>query len=100
MSGQASFRVLVTGLALTALELVGCAGHQQSAVDPAGPQAGKIAGLWWFFLWLLTAIFIVVMAFVLLALMRHHRGIVQQSVQETHLPPPETETRLTRIVTG
>jgi cytochrome c oxidase subunit II len=100
MSGRASFGTVATALALTSLELVGCAGHQQSAVDPGGPQAGKIAGLWWFFLWLLTAIFVVVMAFVLLALMRRNRGIGQQQLEETHLPPAETETRLTRIVAG
>ena len=45
-----------------ALVLAACGGHQQSALDAAGPQAGQIESLWWFFLWLLGAIFVIVVA--------------------------------------
>ena len=86
--------------AFALLLLTGCAGHQQSVVDPGGPQAGRIAGLWWFFLWLLTAIFIVVMAFTLWTLLRRHRGIEQEPLAATHLPSEQTERKLTRVVTG
>jgi heme/copper-type cytochrome/quinol oxidase subunit 2 len=48
-------------LAFLSLCLATCAGHQQSAVDAAGPQAGRIEGLWWFFFWILLAIFIIVL---------------------------------------
>ncbi len=85
-------------LALSVLALNACAGHQQSAVDPAGPQAGKISALWWFFLALLGAIFLTVMVFTLWTLMRRHRGIEQEQLERTHAPSQPTEAKLTRIV--
>jgi cytochrome c oxidase subunit II len=86
--------------ALVLLVLNACAGHQQSAVDPVGPQSGKIATLWWFFVALLGAIFIIVMVFTLLTLVRRHRGIEQEPVEAQHRPSEETEHKLTRIVAG
>ncbi len=98
MSGRAQrTAALLTSCILT---LTGCAGHEQSVVDPSGPQAGKIAVLWWFFLWLLTAIFVIVLALTLWTLMRRHRGIEQEPLETTHLPSEETESRLTRVVTA
>lgn len=85
---------------LVFLVLNACAEHQQSAVDPVGPQSGKIATLWWFFVVLLGAIFIIVMVFTLLTLMRRHRGIEQEPVEAQHRPSEETEQKLTRIVAG
>ena len=81
------------------LVLNGCAGHQQSAVDAAGPQAGRIETLFWFFLAILGAVFIIVMAAAAWTLTKRHRGIEQEPLERTHLPPPQTETRLTRVVT-
>jgi cytochrome c oxidase subunit II len=85
---------------LVFLVLNACAGHQQSAVDAAGPQSGKIAALWWFFLWLLGVIFVIVMVFTLLSLMRRHRGIEQEPLEPRHRASEQTERRLTRVVTG
>jgi cytochrome c oxidase subunit II len=87
-------------LLLSALVLGGCAGPQQSVIDAAGPQSGRIAALWWFFLALLGAIYIVVMALALLALARRRRSIEQEPLERTHIPSGATEHRLTRIVTG
>ena len=42
----------------------------QSALDPAGPQAARIATLWWFLFGLLGAIFIAVIGFLLFAVVR------------------------------
>lgn len=78
--------------------LAGCAGSQQSVVNPGGPLAGRIAGLWWFFFWLLAAIFIVVMVLMLWTLTRRHREIAQEPLEITHLPSRQTESKLTRIV--
>ncbi|MBZ5583288.1 MAG: cytochrome c oxidase subunit II [Acidobacteriia bacterium] len=83
-----------------AVALNGCGGHQQSALDSVGPQAGKIESLWWFFLWLLTAIFLIVIFATLWALTRRHRGIEQEPLERIHLPSGETEHRLTRVVAG
>ncbi|MFL6354765.1 MAG: cytochrome c oxidase subunit II [Bryobacteraceae bacterium] len=77
-----------------------CAGHQQSAVDPAGPQSGKIAALWWFFTCLLGVIFVIVMLFTLVSLIRRHRGMEQEPLELRHLPSEETERKLTRVVAG
>jgi cytochrome c oxidase subunit 2 len=85
---------------LVFLVLNACAGHQQSAVDPVGPQSGKIAALWWFFVALLGAIFVIVMVFALLTLMRRRRGIEQEPLETRHSPSEQTERKLTRIVAG
>jgi cytochrome c oxidase subunit II len=85
---------------LPALWLAGCAGVRQSAVDPAGTQAGKIAGLFWFFLWLLTGVFVITLGLTLWTLTRRHRGIEQEPLESTHRPSGSTEAKLTRVVTG
>ncbi len=83
---------------LPALMLWGCAGHQQSVVDAAGPQSGRIEMLWWFLFWLLGAIFVIVIGVLLWALTRRHRGFEQEPLEETHAPSEETERRLARTV--
>src|SRR6266550_7046367 len=53
-----AFLVLAVGLGL---QLAGC-GRQgtPSSLDPQGPGAARIAGLWWFLLWTATAVFVLV----------------------------------------
>jgi heme/copper-type cytochrome/quinol oxidase subunit 2 len=53
-----------------ALALAGCAGSQQSMMDAAGPQSGRVEARWWLFFWLMLAIFVTVIAVMLWALMR------------------------------
>ncbi len=96
--GEQRKRALLYTLAF--LVLNACAGHQQSAVDAAGPQSDKIATLWWFFTWLLGVIFVIVMVFTLLSLMGRHRGIEQEPIEPRHRPSEQTEHRLTKIVAG
>ena len=72
----------------------------QSAVNPIGPQAGKIANLWWFFFWLLGAIYIVVMIAALWTLTRPNRGLAQEPLEGTHQLSPETERRTSRVIAG
>jgi cytochrome c oxidase subunit II len=76
----------------------GCAVRYQSAVDAAGPQATRIAGLFWMLTGLLGAIFVAVMALALWAVTRKHRGIEQEPLETTHIPSSATETTLTRRV--
>lgn len=88
-------------VAFSLLALTSCAGHQQSIVDPAGPQASKIAGLWWFFLFLLSAIFIAVIGFMLWTLTkRHSETEKEQTVESVHKPPETTESKLKHIITA
>ena len=90
-----SMRALA-GVAL--LFLFGCAGPQQSALDSAGPQAGRIEGLWWFFVAVLSAIFVAVIGVLLWSLVRRLRTPEPLIVRQTHLPTGETERRLARTV--
>lgn len=80
------------------LLLGACGVHHQSAVDAAGPQAGRIEGLFWFFTALLAAIFLIVIAVLLWTLTRRHRGIEQEPLEHTHMPSTATEERLSRTV--
>src|SRR3954452_12950608 len=80
------------------LVLTGCAGHQQSVLDPAGAQADRIAQLWWFFFWLLSVIFVLVIGVMLAALTRKHRGINQEPLGTRDKPSEQTESGLKRVV--
>ncbi len=75
-----------------------CAGHQQSALDSAGTQADRIESLWWFFLAVLSAVFVIVIATLLVSLTRGHRGVNQEPLERTHVPSEETERNLGRTV--
>lgn len=86
--------------AALALLLTSCIYNRQSAVDPAGPQSGRIDALWWSFFWLLGAIFVIVMVFMLLTLTRRHRGFEQEPLEGRHKASEETESRLRRVVAG
>src|SRR5258706_15465293 len=84
----------------TLLFAAGYGGAQQSAIDAAGPQAHRIATLGWLFLGLLGTIFLIVMALTLVALLRRHRGIDQEPLEQAHRPSPQTERRLAQVVGG
>jgi cytochrome c oxidase subunit II len=58
------------GLAL----LVGACGGVQSAVDPAGPQAERVATLWWVWLAVATVVWLAVVVALALALRRGMRA--------------------------
>lgn len=50
--------------------------RSQSALNPSGPQAGKIESLWWFALWTAAAVYVVTIAALLFAAFhrRRHTG--------------------------
>ncbi len=48
-----------------------------STLEPRGPAAERIEGLWWLMLWISTAVFIVVVGFLIVAVMRGHRKDVK-----------------------
>jgi cytochrome c oxidase subunit 2 len=71
-------------MAVLFLTLAACATREQSALDPAGPQSGKIAALWWFFFWLLGVIFVLVMVVMLWTLVRREQtGTCEPKLQRT-----------------
>ena len=73
------------------------ASAQQSALAPAGTQSQRIADLWWFFLALLGAVFVIVMAFTLWTLVRRPPAWAD-SIEQTHEPPTPVERKLGRNV--
>jgi len=87
---------------LTAVCLTGAlrAAEHQSVTDPAGPQSGRIASLWWFFFAVTCAVFVIVMALALWTLIHRSRGIAQEPLEARHLPSQQTERKLGRVVTG
>lgn len=84
-----------SALLMLALLTAGCAGNgSQSALDPAGPQAAHIEDLWWFFFWVCTVVYVLVISALLIGLWRgpfRLRDVVLA-------PDPAGERRRTRIV--
>jgi cytochrome c oxidase subunit II len=48
---------------------------EHSSLDPAGPMAASIAQLWWVFVGVSAVVYLVVIAFLLLALVRRRRAV-------------------------
>ena len=67
----------------------------RSALDPAGPQAGHIAALWWFMLWVCIAVLTLVTIALLIALFRART--TDSVAVTTPEPPPD---RRTGIIVG
>ncbi|MBV9761961.1 MAG: cytochrome c oxidase subunit II [Acidobacteriaceae bacterium] len=82
------------------LLLTSCIYNRQSAIDPAGPQSGRIDTLWWSFFWLLGAIFLIVMVLTAMTLTRQHRGFEQEPLEALHKASEKTEARLRSVITG
>jgi cytochrome c oxidase subunit 2 len=61
----------------------------QSALDSAGPQAGRIEDLWWIFFWVCTVVFVLVLIALLAAVFRSRTD-----------PSRDGERRLTQAVGG
>jgi cytochrome c oxidase subunit 2 len=78
---------------MLALAASGCAGPS-SALDPAGPQAGRIADLWWFFLWITAAIYGLVIIAMLITLRRRNAGDGAEVIG----PNPKVERGTTIVV--
>jgi cytochrome c oxidase subunit 2 len=87
-------------LFLLPLLFSGCAGVQ-SALDPAGPQAGSIGGLWWLMLYTLTAVFLSVMVVLVVAAFRP-RGAGRGETAHAPETKPDAgrERRMSRVVIG
>jgi cytochrome c oxidase subunit 2 len=73
-------------------------GGPQSAVDAAGIQADRLASLWWIFFWVTAVVYVVVIAFLIIAWIRNKRSD-EASLPDTH-PDSRREGRAKRIVGG
>lgn len=74
----------------------------QSALHPAGPQAGRIIDLWWMMVYVTGAVFLVVMAFLVAALVRRRgpQGGEAAGVPDVPdvRPEPSGERRMSHAV--
>lgn len=60
--------------------LAACAADAPSILEPAGPAAGKVEGLWWFLFWISVVVFLVVLALMVMAVKR--RGRLEDPIAE------------------
>ncbi|HEX4770730.1 MAG TPA: cytochrome c oxidase subunit II [Bryobacteraceae bacterium] len=73
---------------------------QQSALDPAGPQAGRIRSLESLLFGISVVIFVGVIGTLAVALFRRRRGIQQEPLESTHRPSAQTERKLLVVVSS
>lgn len=86
--GLAGILVLLLGALAS-----GCArSSPRSIAGPAGPQAGHIDSLWSLLFWICTAVFAVVIAALVLAVIRHHPA------PDTEALPDDARRRFTRVI--
>ncbi len=72
----------------------------QSALDPAAREAAHIDKLWWLYLWVLTAVFLLVAIWIFVAIRDTSRRRDPDSAPVIGLPEPAVQTRATRLVTS
>jgi cytochrome c oxidase subunit II len=84
-------------LALLSLIFSGCRGSQ-SALDAAGVQSAHLENLWWLFFYVCAAVYLIVMAVLIIALFRHKKASGETAPDIT--PNPEQEKRISNIIKG
>ena len=71
----------------------------QSALEPAGPQSGRIISLWWLMFYVTGAVFLIVMGFLVAALARSRRPRGGASADAPDVRPDAgRERRMSRVV--
>jgi cytochrome c oxidase subunit 2 len=88
-------RVRTSATAVLAGALLAACSGPGNMLDPAGPGAGRIAGLWWYLFALGTAVFVVVLALFAVPLLRRRRG-----GDVADRPDPADEQRARRWIGG
>jgi cytochrome c oxidase subunit 2 len=61
--------------------LTACASDAPSVLEPAGPAAARVEGLWWLMFWISAAVFLVVLGLMAQALRR--RGRIEDPIDES-----------------
>lgn len=92
---------LLGAAALLCLHVAGCTGPStQSSVDPMGPQAQHLSRLFWFFCYTLSAIFVIVIIFLLLSTYKGWRRRRLDSDEGRVLQATESERSMRNVVVG
>ncbi len=61
------------GAAVTGLLVAGCSASAPSTLEPAGPGARRVEGLWWLLFWISSGVFVIVLAVLAFAVLRRRR---------------------------
>jgi cytochrome c oxidase subunit 2 len=74
----------------------------ESALDPAGPQAQRISSLMWLFIWICIGVYVLVMLTLLGAFLHRRRGNTAPHTGDTPItePDPVREGHLWSVVSG
>src|SRR4051812_33799245 len=93
--GQRRWPVVIAGSLI--LLLNGCR-SQRSVVMPTSPQALEISTLWWIFFGVTAAVYLAVMAFLVVAIFRTKRNAGSPDSASTVAQEPARESRFRRNV--
>jgi cytochrome c oxidase subunit II len=91
-------RVRVAMIVAPAIFALLSCGGRQSVVDSAGVQADGLESLWWIFLAVCTAVYLIVMAVLIAAFMRNRRADASTGPETS--PDAAAERRAANIVKG
>jgi cytochrome c oxidase subunit 2 len=83
--------------------LAGCSKElysPESALNPAGPQAQRIASLTWLFIWVCVVVYVLVMLTLAGAIVHRRHGKSMVPTNEHFEPEPESEQRIWKVVFG
>jgi cytochrome c oxidase subunit II len=83
-------------LAIASIFLAACGHGNQSAIESAGVQAGRLNGLWWLFFWITAAVYVAVMLLLIVAYFRVPRA--GDGSEAEILPDKGRERRVSNIV--
>ncbi|HKP46393.1 MAG TPA: cytochrome c oxidase subunit II [Pyrinomonadaceae bacterium] len=94
---NAARAIQLIALPICCLLMFGCAGVQ-TPLDPAGPQSDEISRIWWLMFFVLSAIFLIVMIMLAIAVWR--RRSLTDSDQPEVKAEPAGEHRRSQVVTA
>jgi cytochrome c oxidase subunit 2 len=82
LRSQRLLRVAAAAFAVSACLAAAACGGNESAFQPGGPQAGRINSLWWYMFWVAAAVWVLVIAFLGIALQRARKQRDDQPEEE------------------
>lgn len=82
-----------------AMFIISCRG-EQNALDAAGPNAGNITNLWWLMFYVLTVVFVIVSAILLVAIYRGRKQREKSNDAPDIKPNEARENRMTKTIAG
>ena len=93
---QQLVRMFVACLVTTSLSACGSGVH--SALNPAGPQAENISKIWWLMFWVSAAVFVIVLAVLILALVKAKKQEGMDQIPELELTDAGKKRRTNTVL--